>query len=231
MSERFTRLYALPQNLYAETSPIVIAAGALLKDNQSGRVLVQLKLRNIGTKEIKAAKVSVCPFDTAGTPLGAEVEHQYLDLTAKHDEEFGAKTALPLTDVSTRAFSVSVTEVIFADNSTWRASGALWETLPQSVTLEDTLKDVELLKQYRMKYGMNCKYMPMTHKDLWYCTCGALNRREEAICHACARSLSELQAIDMAGLRADRDARLAKEQAAAEEKAREDAAAAEARAK
>ena len=39
MSERYSKLYVLPENLYAEGSPVIIAAGALLKDNQTGRVV------------------------------------------------------------------------------------------------------------------------------------------------------------------------------------------------
>lgn len=59
MSERYTRLFALPENLYAEGSPVLLSAGALLKDNETGKVLVQLKIKNIGSKTIKAAKVRV----------------------------------------------------------------------------------------------------------------------------------------------------------------------------
>ena len=45
MSERYAKLSHLPENLYMEGSPVIIAAGALLKDNQTGRVIAQLKLR------------------------------------------------------------------------------------------------------------------------------------------------------------------------------------------
>jgi len=37
MSERYSKLFAFPENLYAAGSPVVIAAGALLKDNQTGK--------------------------------------------------------------------------------------------------------------------------------------------------------------------------------------------------
>ena len=47
MSERYTKVYECPQNVYAESSPVVISAGALLKDNQTGKILAQLKIRNI----------------------------------------------------------------------------------------------------------------------------------------------------------------------------------------
>ena len=35
MSERYSKVFSLPENLYAEGAPVVIAAGALLKDNQT----------------------------------------------------------------------------------------------------------------------------------------------------------------------------------------------------
>lgn len=37
MSERYSKLFSLPENLYTTGAPVVIAAGALLKDNQSGK--------------------------------------------------------------------------------------------------------------------------------------------------------------------------------------------------
>ena len=52
MSERYSRLFSLSENLYAEGAPVLIAAGALLKDNETGKVLAQLKLRSISDKKI-----------------------------------------------------------------------------------------------------------------------------------------------------------------------------------
>ena len=64
MSERYTRLFSLPENLYSVGAPVVIAAGAVLKDNQTGKVLTQLKIQNISDKAVKAATVSIVPMDT-----------------------------------------------------------------------------------------------------------------------------------------------------------------------
>lgn len=226
MSERYTRLFALTENLYAKTSPVVIAAGALLKDNQTGKVLAQLKLRNIGEKEIKAATVCLCPLDTVGNTLGSEVEYQYLDLAAVRGECFGTRVPIPLPDASTRAFSASVPEVIFTDNTIWRAADALWETLPIPEKLEDALSDAELVKQYRMRYGADCQYSLITYKDLWCCPCGEWNKQNENDCRHCRKSFATLQAVDFVELRAEKDARLAAEAEAAAAKK----AAAEARA-
>lgn len=239
MSERYSRLYALPGNLYAETSPVVIAAGALLKDNETGNVLAQLKLKSISNKNIKAVTVSISAFDTFDAPLGEAVSYQYLDMNAARDAEFGAKKAIFLPDATTRKFSAAVTSVAFADNSAWKASGALWEPLPAAKALETMLdNDHELWVQYRIKNGRECNYVPEAHGDLWYCACGALNHQEEANCHSCGRSFAQLRSVDLQQLRTERDERLAaeakkaaEEKAAAEARERERKAAAEARAK
>ena len=116
MTNRYSRLFTLPSALYATGSPVVIVAGALLKDNQTGKVLGQLKLRSISPKHIKAVKVCITTMDTAARILGEPIEYQYLDLSVPRNTEFGQKTAISLPDAATRSFTVSVTEVVFSDN-------------------------------------------------------------------------------------------------------------------
>ena len=223
MSERYSKLFALPENLYASGSPVVIAAGALLKDNQTGKVIAQLKMRNIGTNIIKATKVCVRPLDTVGNPLGEEIEYQYLDLNVNRNDEFGSKVPIPLTDATTRSYTASISEVVFADNTVWSGTDEPWEALSAPTTLDGALTDRELIKQYRINFGTDCKYNPTVQKDLWYCACGELNRKEETSCHHCKKSASSLLSVDLEALKKERDARVAAEQRkAAEEKAAEE---------
>lgn len=223
MAERYSRLFTLPENLYAEGSPVIIAAGALLKDNQTGKVLAQLKLRSISEKDIQAVKVCLYLFDTAGCPIGEPVMFDYLDLRALRDAEFGQKTPVMVPESKARSYIAAVTEVVFSDKSTWTADGAEWEALPRQRTLEGVFQDTELVKQYKIAVGSNFSYYPMQEKGLWFCACGAVNRVGKP-CHVCGRTLTELQAIDREQLVRDKDARLAEEaRQAAEEKAATDA--------
>ena len=64
MGETYTRLYSLPERLYTMGAPVVVAAGALLKDNRNGNIIVQLKIQNIYNKTIKAVTVKVASMDT-----------------------------------------------------------------------------------------------------------------------------------------------------------------------
>ncbi len=54
MAERYTRVYSLDKDLYAEGSPVLIKAGALLLDNKNNCILAQLKFQNIGAKKDKS---------------------------------------------------------------------------------------------------------------------------------------------------------------------------------
>lgn len=223
MSERYKQLFSLTNNLYAETSPVVIAAGSLLKDTATGKILAQIKFQNITSKPIKALRVSIAPRDTRGEGLGEPIEHTYLDLSAERGDEFGQKVPVLLPDDETRAFYAAVTEVIFSDNTVWTAGGGEWMPIPPRQPLAVLLEDQELEKQFRLTYGENCRFRPVEYKDLWFCACGSLNTEADVLCAGCRAPKAAMVAPDIAALTAERDKRLAAE---AEEKA-----AAEARAK
>ena len=215
MSERYTRLFTLPGSLYAQGSPLIILAGALLKDNQTGRVLAQLKFKNVGAKPVKAVKVSVTPLDAAGMENGQPVEHQYLDLHAARDGEFGQREPIPFPDPTTRAFRGAITQVVFADGSLWGPAEGAWEVLSPTRTLESVLRDQGLCKEYQIQYGANCRLFPREEVGLWQCACGAWNRQGEENCHTCCKSLEQLKGFDLEQLKASRDARAEKERQAA----------------
>jgi YD repeat-containing protein len=228
MSERYSKLFALPENLYAEGSPVVISAGALLKDNNTGNILAQLKIKNISDKTIKVAKVKVYPLDSLNNPIGEEIEYEYLDLAAARDIEFGQKNAITLPNASTRAFAVSVTEVGFTYNSVWSGTDNEWTSLSKPDSLEKSLGDTELVKQYKIKYGNSSKNVLTEEKDLWICSCGALNHVNERSCHICGRSFAEQKGFDLNELKEETNTRLEDERKAAKaaaEAAKEQAAA------
>ena len=232
MSERYSRLFLLSENLYTEGAPVIIAAGTLLKDNQTGGILAQLKLQNISTKDIKAVKAEISPLDTVGNPLGEPVEKQYLDLSVARNMTFGQKAPIVLPDNSTRAYAARVTEVAFQDNTVWKDTGGEWKSLLTQQTLTEALKDPELVRQYQLTYGSHCQFAPAEDRDLWLCVCGQVNHAAEERCSVCECSCAALQNVDFEALEKAKQARLAEEaQKAAEAKAKAEAARAIAAAK
>ena len=193
MNERYSKLYSLPQNLYADEMPVVISAGSLLKDNMTGKVLAQLKIKNIGDRAIKALTVRLHMFDIASKPLGGSFEYQYLDLDVQRDMEFGTQTPISLPDHTARSYSVSVVHIIFSDNEEWvnQNENCDWKQLPKYVDLIQGLGSAALAKEYEIKFGEACKQIPVQQDDLWICACGHINHQSEEICHYCHNALAD----------------------------------------
>ena len=149
MDERYTRLFVLPENLYTKGSPVLIAAGTLLKDTRTGKVLAQLKLQNISPKKIRVVKVDISAFDTEGNAVAGVSEFSYLDLDAGRDAFFGSQTPIALPDKVTRSYAAQVTGVVFTDGTTWEApADAAYAPLKAPVRLTQTL-GIALTDQYR----------------------------------------------------------------------------------
>lgn len=189
MAERYSRLFSLPEDLYTAGAPLVIAAGALLMDNQSGRVLAQLKLRSISDKVINSVKLLVTGTNRAGNVLCRE-EHVFEGLNAERDAFFGAKEAVLLPDANVRAFSVQLLSVAYSDGSRYIGGVEEWKPLPQQADLNQRLFDTELIRQYRLETSNMSRFVPMETQDLWLCACGELNRKGES-CHRCDQTLEQ----------------------------------------
>lgn len=197
MVERYTKLSPLEKNLYTPGSPVVILAGSLLRDNETGKVLAQFKFRNISDNIIKALLVKVDAFDVSGKELPGVAEYQYLDLFASRGDEFGQKSAVTLPETITRSVKVQCVSAVFADDTKWVASeNAEWSSLPTQQTVADAI-GADLAGQYQRVTTTCAEYMLKDHEDLWLCACGSINRNEEAECHSCGYAKTELiQALD-----------------------------------
>ena len=226
MEKRFQELYRLEPKLYIEGSPVVLEAGALLKDNKINKVLVQLKIRNLAEKRITACKICVRAFEPNGTEITGLPEYVYLDLNAVQGEDFGSRIPVYLPDNTTRKVLVSVTEIVFDDNNIWDNPPCQWKQIPAQMTIVERLTDEELSKQYQQEVGPDCDYVPERQKGLFLCTCGTANLADSAKCYKCHRSYEDLiEKLDIDYLTAQKDVRIQKE---TEEKEAAEKAAAEA---
>lgn len=198
MSERYSKLFNLPENLYVEGSPVVISAGALLKDNMTDNILAQLKIKSISDLTIKAATVKIKMYDTKGTLIDGEKKYQYLDLNVSRNVEFGQQVPIILPDRSARSFSATVMEIIFADNSVWENEKEDWESIPKQELL---MLEADVLEQYMLEFGDKCIYKLQEEKDLIICSCGTINKGGDVWCAGCCNNLDKIKNIDFKGLK------------------------------
>lgn len=103
----------MPDNIYAKGAPVLISAGALLKDNQTNNVLVQLKITNLSHSVINACKVSVKAYDPSGEELQGVENYSYLDINVSRGKQFGTKKPIDLPDSTTRKIKpISVDHIV-----------------------------------------------------------------------------------------------------------------------
>lgn len=176
MAERFERLYKLPDNLYITGSPIIISAGALLKDNETRNIVTQLKFHSVSEKRIKAVKISIIAYDVSGKELHGVDEYQYLDLNVYNGQCFGSNKAIVMPETITRSFAIGGIVVVFSDQSTWIGDNATgFSPIPAQKTLQSALLNSELIKQYQITTNMQARFVPQITMGVWMCACGNIN--------------------------------------------------------
>ena len=214
MSERFTKLYELKKNLYSEDSPVIVSAGALLKDNGTGSIIVQLKFQSISQKCIKAVKVSLSAFDVSEKEVQGVPDYQYLDLRISNGETFGAKKAIIMPSEVTRSFLINKILVVFGDNSVWENTSPFMALSPPR-SLNQMLEHQEistslLAEQYCLETSWESEYVPQEERGLWQCACGCWNSGIR--CTNCeTRKKTIFSALDLTFLTERTSARLEQE--------------------
>ena len=204
MSERYKKLYLFETNTYSKSSPVIIKAGALQKDNDKNNIIALLKIVSISNREILAVKVRIDGVDSFGGKLESQ-EAQYLDLEVHRNQEFGQQIPIVLKDDNARSFTATVLEVVFADKSKWVNENEQAAQTLNVETLLDYFKDEGLVEQYGIENGGNCQVVPTGFDDLWVCTCGSFNDNSETECNSCGKSKSQIEAtIDTNSLKEKR---------------------------
>lgn len=184
MSERFTNVFSLASNLYTKGCPIIIEAGALLKDTETGNMLAQLKMKNIGERPISSCKVSIRAYENNGTEIEGVKDFSYLDLLANTGDEFGSKIPIFLPDDLTRSFSVTVNEIVFQDKTSVAFDSHELNPVPVQEALLDL--DEVLITQYKRETTDLAQFKPAEYEDLWMCTCGGINKENVKNCAVCS---------------------------------------------
>ena len=220
MSERFERLYKLPENLYINGAPVIISAGALLKDTATGSVVAQIKFHSVTENIIKAVKVSLCAYDVSGTEIQGVKDYQYLDLSIRNGQEFGSNKAIVLPSAVTRSFSIADITIVFFNGSQWKCEDTTGlEELPVPKYLHTQLLNSELEKQYKISTTPSAAYVPFETMSIWSCACGEWNVALK--CTKCGSAKQIIfSALNINTLQIDADKRIAIEQAQQAEAAR-----------
>ena len=185
LSDRFSVLYRLGNDLYAKGSPVLIVAGTLLQDRTTGLTFARIKFRNLAAQNIVRAKVTLYVDHAEDAEHTGNTEFEYTGLNAKTGVCWGADQAIPLPGAS--SFAVAGISVLFSGRTKWKEVSFSDATkLPEGVLLDQKITDAELISKYWKEINQYAKYVPETYGDLWRCTCGTVN--QTGMCYHCQAS-------------------------------------------
>lgn len=212
MSDRYKALFSIKPYTYSPGVPVLICAGNLLWDGFSNRPCVQLKLQSLSSKVIQSVSVQIESMNYSGEVVETQT-HIYNQLNIARDQFFGDQEVIPLNDTSGTSFSASVTEAVLYDGTVLIPDEQTAIHLPELEPLMTSLEhNFELEKQFKIENGKNHVYAPVAVKDIWRCSCGAINNENDKICHNCRITYEKDLNPDIKGLKERCDVRVKKEE-------------------
>lgn len=190
-SKRYDELNELSINSYELDCPVEIENGKLLLDTETNLILLLMKLRSISTVKINSVFIEITGLDAAGDLLGEKsiVHFTYTDLFLDQYESFGDKTPIIL-DQNVRRVLVKITKVAFQNAEPWRSNEGNTIKLIHQDPLSELGLDKEkefhrLVKALNLPNGDQTKYLPISNKEQWICSCGRTNKSIQKTCLRC----------------------------------------------
>lgn len=198
-NERYNRICEIEQSGWIIGCPVELNKGALLIDNVSKQVILQVSLRNVSEAVIKQVDLLIHRYDLAGDPVSDSepaVKYSLADLTEQPRALFGEKSAILLGANSTRQVKIIFKRVILADGTVWRnendSTGDPYPLQALSSVLSSELA-VQFNREYDARYPVSRQtagyrvhsYVPIFTDRVWVCTCGFPNDNTAAKCGRC----------------------------------------------
>lgn len=210
MAERYTKISESRELQYAEGTPIVLCASALLADNKNDSLILQLKFRNLEDHIISSLKIFVDGYNTFNNAVFTAFKYQYLDINAGRGDEFGSRSPVVLPNKDIKKYQIKIIGIGFSDGADMDLN-ADFVKLPEPKELTDVLT-AKGVDRYKTVYGTDKKVVPLRFKDIWVCGCGTINKNNDGICCSCGKSYEELkEGLDEAHLTYKAAAELLKE--------------------
>ena len=84
-------------------------------------------------------------------------------------------------------FKIRVKKIVFADGRAGTIKGeSSFYPIPPQKPLSSFIQSPECIEQYVYENGSKCNKSPMEYKDLWICSCGGINRKDDEKCISCS---------------------------------------------
>ncbi len=194
--QRYTLVQEISTKSIDLDCPVEIEKGALLRDNETSKVLLQLTLNivNADYRQLSSVNLKIECFDEVGDPITGF--HPYVqdfrDINLFGTQSFEDGTPI-LLDFRTRRIEISIERVTFIDGSEWHPSE---KNIPLPEQKRINSLGMDMQDQVNRDICMllpdenreRIVFIPQQADNFWLCTCGRPNRNKSARCCRCGIS-------------------------------------------
>ncbi len=177
--------------------PVQVENYNILLNNDTGKNIIQIQLRNTGNKVIKSVFLDIDCYDDTKDYLTTLKENAYVGLNAVKGDVFGGKRAISADTNVIGNIAVKITKIAFTDDSVWKnENDAYLEEMPKPANSFEHFG--ELYDQYKRecdKEKLNYTYAFTEYEEYWQCVCGQPNNNENETCFNCGASREVLEKI------------------------------------
>ncbi len=191
MSSRYEELFKTNEPLFYKNSPIVLEAYGLYKDLTDGRILCQIRFKNIGEDFIKACKIYIDEYEIDGTDMNVKTEFSFLDLNCGKNDAFGSKVPIYLSSLSTRKIKVRLNNIVLSNYDVVDLKQTIPEKIDKQINYIEYFGE-EKGKIFNELIGNLAEFVPVKTSDYVLCTCGTINALNSESCCKCGVSINEL---------------------------------------
>ena len=170
--------YSLPEDLYAEGSPVLFVSAVLQKEKNREDSSIILEICNVSEQTIPDMKLELS--------LIPEEKNRQERIRRSIAPEETIRWEIPVPK-ETESFTLKRIGVIFEDRTFWVGRGESFQTLLPKMPISEEEKDLE---RFREQTTGKSQFIPGELGAFWRCSCGGLNHKET--CPSCGMEKNAL---------------------------------------
>lgn len=178
-------------------SPLIICCANLYQDNDSDKLLANLRFMNIQPERLKSVTVDIICYNIIKTEISRVENYIFENLNLERNKSFGDTSFITIENTETMSIDVLLKSAVDSDGEEWINEDSQMFDIPikqnsissymgryfskfRDLWLQEGLADDKLL------------YAPHIGNGYWLCVCGAFNWSVEDTCCKCSAKLNWL---------------------------------------
>lgn len=192
-------------------SPLVICCANLYQDNESNKLLANLRFMNIQPEKLKSVTVDIICYNIIKNEIARVENYTFENLNLERNKSFGDTSFITIENTETMSVDVLLKSAVDSDGEEWtNENSQMFDTPIKQNSISSYMgRYFGKFRDLWLKEGLaddKLLYAPHIENGYWLCVCGAFNWSVEDTCCKCGAKLNWLaENTDVSAMNRDED--------------------------